>query len=708
MEAFLALLTGVSPGDRLSPKDKLIIAASMGLNALPGNIILSQGPYIFEAYYKAPVAAIGFMGTMMGFYNMANGVPIAAMADRGTLNSCASHWQLAARVTSTRRQCMIANACARSLLSTACAAVLFTDYSRCSRCAPTGFPNTFPIDTWGRRAPWIVIGLPINALAACMVLYPPMDPGSDWIAIWYGLVLAVYFTGHTASTQQYYALPQELCANKKEVASLFSLVGPAYLLSNQLQSYIPILIYAVRPTVGGAMNCCADPYTDCSAAPNCGCYLASDDPMGGANGAGFLEKDYLEACPASEYSSFESRASACSVPQDGRLGSVGLVAVLIGGLSMGALWSLPAARRSPMRPVEKSQQLSFTHSVVTTVKNDSFLTLTACMFSEASAVSIDGVFNSFFLTYSVGLDSAEMGATMAHVGMLLNFMPLFTIPLFRHMLKTNKIKPWNLCRFNMLFQAFVGPPLYLMVTKDTLWPLYMNAAIFGLAGAGGSMANEMMRGWTMDDDEMNTGQRREGILLSVNAVFQFFSTTLSLGAVSAFSLTGYDPEICAYDQPDAAKATSRWIYIFGVAAVKLIYFLAMSRWPIQGERLAKMEAWIKEHGQAGKQQANHDTAGAVGGSSSGVGSATLTHDYSPSHDRGLASKAGEAVTVLRTEPEWVRVRNANGQEGWIPEAFLKIQMAAGAGGEPSLPPPPAPQGELGQGLVAADSSVTAL
>eukprot|EP01046_Picozoa_sp_COSAG06_P078418 COSAG06_NODE_26031_length_623_cov_1.053435_1_plen_26_part_10 len=26
-----------------------------------------------------------------------------------------------------------------------------------------------------------MIGLPINALAACMVLYPPMDPGSDWI-----------------------------------------------------------------------------------------------------------------------------------------------------------------------------------------------------------------------------------------------------------------------------------------------------------------------------------------------------------------------------------------------------------------------------------------------------------------------------------------------------------------------------------------------
>ena len=31
----------------------------------------TQGPYIFEAYYKAPAAFIGAAGTFMGFYNMA-------------------------------------------------------------------------------------------------------------------------------------------------------------------------------------------------------------------------------------------------------------------------------------------------------------------------------------------------------------------------------------------------------------------------------------------------------------------------------------------------------------------------------------------------------------------------------------------------------------------------------------------------------------
>jgi hypothetical protein len=111
-------------------------------------------------------------------------------------------------------------------------------------------------------------------------------------------------------------------------------------------------------------------------------------------------------------------------------------------------------------------------------------------------------------------------------------------------------------------------------------------------------------------------------------------------------------------------------------------------------------------GADGKQQA--------GGGGAGLGNATLTHDYTPSHDRGLACKAGDAVTVLRTDPEWARVRNnSSGQEGWVPQAFLKMDDASSVGGtEPSMPPPPGPQGGLGQGLVAAAESsavnVTAL
>ena len=42
--------------------------------------------------------------------------------------------------------------------------------------------------------------------------------------------------------------------------------------------------------------------------------------------------------------------------------------------------------------------------------------------------------------------------------------------------------------------------------------------------------------------------------------------------------------MAAFDQPNEAKATTQYIYIFGVAGLKLLYFGCMSRWPIKGER----------------------------------------------------------------------------------------------------------------------------
>ena len=43
--------------------------------------------------------------------------------------------------------------------------------------------------------------------------------------------------------------------------------------------------------------------------------------------------------------------------------------------------------------------------------------------------------------------------------------------------------------------------------------------------------------------------------------------------------------------------------------------------------------------------------------------------------RTLAARSGEVVTVLRDDgvtSEWVRVRNGESREGWIPREFLKM------------------------------------
>jgi Na+/melibiose symporter-like transporter len=546
--------------DRLSTASKLRFAVALQLNALPSDLVLSQGAFIFERYYHAPASMIGLAGTAMGFYNMLNGVPIANWADRGSLNEL--------------------------------------------------LPRVFPMETWGRRAPWMVVGLPLNSIAALMVLFPPLPIGSAWLPAWYALTLLVYFTGHTATTQQFYAIPQECTASKREIASLFAFVTPCSVLMNFLSNgIIPLLIYAVRPSSStGGEQCCADPFTDCGVPPACGCYTA-------AAAVARLTPEYAAVCPGSEFATENAHAAACQ-QTDGMLGSVGLVALLVSGLSAGQWMAVGVARGTPMRARGsdgKTQPLAFFPAVKATLQNDSFRYMAAMLWVEQTAVIVSGVFFAFFLTYSVGVSPLTLGATLASVNLLASTLPVLTMPLFRHLLRSGRVAPWDLTKWTQLSQALMSP-LYLLVDRNTLWPLYACAVWTGLSNGGMGMSLEMMRGWTMDDDEQRTGLRREGLLLSVNAVFQFFSTTVSLSLVGLFGFAGYDPEQCPFDQPDMSKQYARAVYIAFPALMKLSYVSIVARWPIKGKRLRAMEAWIAAHGQARAEARRLAAAAATAGS----------------------------------------------------------------------------------------------
>jgi Na+/melibiose symporter-like transporter len=285
------------------------------------------------------------------------------------------------------------------------------------------------------------------------------------------------------------------------------------------------------------------------------------------------------------------------------LGSVGLVALLVAGLSAGQVIVVGVARQTPMRAKGadgKKEPLRFIPAVKATLRNKSFRCMAAALWVEQTAVIVSGVFFTFFLTYSVGVSPLALGSTLASVNLLASTLPVVSMPFFRQALRSGKVTPWDLTRWTQLSQALISP-LYLLVDRDALWPLYLCAVWAGLSNGGMSMSLEMMRGWTMDDDEQRTGLRREGLLLSVNAVFQFFSTTVSLFLVGLLGFVGYDPELCAFDQTDSTKQYVRVVYIGFPALMKLSYFLIISGWPIQGQRLREMERWIAAHGQAGAE-----------------------------------------------------------------------------------------------------------
>jgi hypothetical protein len=133
---------------------------------------------------------------------------------------------------------------------------------------------------------------------------------------------------------------------KREVASVFACVAPCDVLMRWLSTgLIPLLIYARRPGApAGGPQCCVDPFTDCTVPPACGCFA------GGPGTAGALTGEYAAACPASAFATATARDAACDEGTEGALGSVGLVGLLVGVLSLGQCIVVGVARRTTMRP----------------------------------------------------------------------------------------------------------------------------------------------------------------------------------------------------------------------------------------------------------------------------------------------------------------------------------------------------------------------
>ena len=97
------------------------------------------------------------------------------------------------------------------------------------------------------------------------------------------------------------------------------------------------------------------------------------------------------------------------------------------------------------------------------------------------------------------------------------------------------------------------------------------------------------------------------------------------------------------------------------------------------ERTAEDDAHL-QLGTAGGEPAPADPPAAA------ADTALVTHDYRPTHDRGLPCVRGDSLTVLHRDAQWFRVRDAHGQLGWVPRTFLKVSDAP----DPAPAPAPSP------------------
>ena len=266
---------------------------------------------LFIVYYQADVTAMGLIQTVAAFVDAFNGPFVAHMADSGALNRF--------------------------------------------------LPGCFPLGSWGRRAPLMLLGCPLMMAGPTLMW---LLPSRDLAGGWYAMCFFLFVNGNTVTLQSYLASIQEIFGNGRERALAVVRQTPFTVITGAAAGGVMLLAFTVNPDLGD--RCCVTAGYDCLDAPTppCGCFAAPAAGMDAAGaGAGVdgptgYDAAFLSVCgaslPANQSAAgiAASRDAACSLPgiDRPRFGVCAFFTALLGLLLCGAVPpSRQAARLSAAR-----------------------------------------------------------------------------------------------------------------------------------------------------------------------------------------------------------------------------------------------------------------------------------------------------------------------------------------------------------------------
>jgi GPH family glycoside/pentoside/hexuronide:cation symporter len=96
---------------------------------------------------------------------------------------------------------------------------------------------------WGRRKPWIAVGVPLCAISLVALFTPPESLDASRAAVWFGVTFIAYFLLHTVYDIPHYGLGAELTLDYNERTSLFG-VRSAFILIGVVSVYFAVLLVA--------------------------------------------------------------------------------------------------------------------------------------------------------------------------------------------------------------------------------------------------------------------------------------------------------------------------------------------------------------------------------------------------------------------------------------------------------------------------------
>lgn len=228
-----------------------------------------------------------------------------------------------------------------------------------------------------------------------------------------------------------------------------------------------------------------------------------------------------------------------------------------------------------------------------TFVNRSFITIVIAQTMRHFATSIAASGLAFYTKYSLGVDPASASMIL---GVIFVVGALALWP-WKHFL-ANRLQPRTTLMIAYAAMGLSTIPLYL---ANSMTAALLTATVMGIALAGLLLMGDVTLADVIDEDEVKTGQRREGMYFGMSGLIITLAYALSSVVFGGISTAyGYDPLLSV--QPESAALGFRIYMSIPPAAGSLLAIVALLFYPLHGPRLAEVKAALGRRRKMGAPQ----------------------------------------------------------------------------------------------------------
>lgn len=256
----------------------------------------------------------------------------------------------------------------------------------------------------------------------------------------------------------------------------------------------------------------------------------------------------------------------------------GVLTLVFLGLSLLGSKEDPSAAESAGLPLFKALKATFS--------NKSFLIyVLAAMFLQFTFVMLQAVM-PFYAKYVVHVEGFKVSVLLG----VIFIMAMLWVTFWGR--RANRRGSKNTIIVSSVIYAVALIPLLFL---KSFYSVVISTALIGIGLAGLMVLLDVMLSDVIDEDELRTGARREGMYFGINGLLVRLAISFQAVIMGfVFNASGYDANLPVASQPAGTITGIKVLLVIIPIISVLIAVLIFSRYPLSGEKLREVKEKIKE------------------------------------------------------------------------------------------------------------------